>query len=302
MLAETTLVLGAGGPWGIAWMTGLILGLENEGIYPRRVQAIIGSSSGAILGARLGSDMTTLGLFEQETSIEAQTRQLSVLRQTTVPRSAEPSPPPASSSVSMLSILARGWDDEAQRVQAVCELALNANTISWSQFSSVMMPPSASAAAWPTVPLTLTAIDVDARSLQTFDRHSGVEVSLAVLASCAIPGIWPPVPINNRRYIDGGSWGSGDNVQLAAGAGSVLVISPLAAQHRHRIGGTAVLDRDISNLRSTGARVHLVVADEASLATRIGGMPDPASLKAAAEAGRAQGLQEAAALQRALAE
>jgi NTE family protein len=53
MLTRTTLVLGGGGPWGIAWMTGLILGLEDQGVHPRDPQVIIESSSGAILGARL---------------------------------------------------------------------------------------------------------------------------------------------------------------------------------------------------------------------------------------------------------
>jgi len=301
MLTKTTLVLGAGGPWGVAWMTGLILGLEEMGIEARHPHAIIGSSAGAVLGARLGTGITPEALFEQEASIEAQTRKLSVFRRLTPPRSEQSSPVSTSGPSSMLSVLAHEWDDEEQRIQAVCDLASNATTVSWAHFSSVMRPPSASAAAWPVVPLTVTAIDVDARSLQTFDTRSGVEMTLAVLASCAIPGVWPPAPINGRRYIDGGCWGSGDNVHLAAGAGSVLVISPLAAQRAQRPGGTTVLDRDIHNLRAAGVRVHLVVANPSSLATRGTGVPDPASMMAAAEAGRAQGRQEAGALQAALA-
>jgi NTE family protein len=51
MLDETTLVLGAGGPWGVAWMTGLLLGLEESGLAVRHVRAMVGSSAGAILGA-----------------------------------------------------------------------------------------------------------------------------------------------------------------------------------------------------------------------------------------------------------
>jgi NTE family protein len=165
----------------------------------------------------------------------------------------------------MLSILAREWDDEAQRVRAICDLALNANTISWSHFSSVMRPPSASAAAWPAVPLTFDCNRRRCAFTSNLWQRFRVEVSLAVLASCAIPGIWPPVPISNRRYIDGGSWGSGDNVHLAAGAGPMLVISPLAVQHSHRIGLTAVLDRDINNLRSIKSLILLGSLEDSNL-------------------------------------
>lgn len=299
MLSKTTVVLGAGGPWGTAWMAGLILGLEDSGIDVRHPQAIIGSSAGAILGARLASGMSPLELFEDQTSIESQTRQLSVFQRLMPPKS-EQAAPASSSPVSMLSILAKEWDDEEQRIRAVCELAVNAKTVSWDQFKSVMLATAPSNAPWPAVRFVATAIDVDARSLQAFDAHSGVEMTVATLASCAIPGLWPLVPINGRRYTDGGSWGSGDNAHLAAGASSVLIISPMAAQRAHRKTGAAVLDRDIQTLRSAGTRVHLLAADEASLTARGTGMPNPASMKAAAEAGRVQGRQEAVALQRAL--
>jgi predicted acylesterase/phospholipase RssA len=35
------------------------------------------------------------------------------------------------------------------------------------------------------------------------DRMSGVSLVDAVAASCAVPGIWPPVTIAGRRYMDG---------------------------------------------------------------------------------------------------
>lgn len=39
-----------------------------------------------------------------------------------------------------------------------------------------------------------------------FKRNSGVELVDAVLASCAVPYMWPPATINRRRYIDGGCY------------------------------------------------------------------------------------------------
>lgn len=63
------------------------------------------------------------------------------------------------------------------------------------------------------------------------------------------------------------------------------------------VAGTAVLDADLRSLRARGSRVHLIVADETSLATRSSGVaPDPESRKAAAEAGRLQGRREVSSL------
>jgi NTE family protein len=68
MLDETTLVMGAGGPWGIAWMTGLLLGLEERDLAVGHARAMVGSSAGAILGARIGAGIAIKTLFDQETS------------------------------------------------------------------------------------------------------------------------------------------------------------------------------------------------------------------------------------------
>ena len=49
----------------------------------------------------------------------------------------------------------------------------------------------------------LTAVDAETGEFQRFDRDSGVPLLQAVAASCAVPGVYPPVTIDGRRYIDG---------------------------------------------------------------------------------------------------
>ena len=61
---------------------------------------------------------------------------------------------------------------------------------------------------------------------RVFDRTSGVSLVDAVAASCAVPGIWPPVTIQGARYVDGGVRSS-DNADLASGFARVIVVSPL---------------------------------------------------------------------------
>ena len=64
-----------------------------------------------------------------------------------------------------------------------------------------------------------------------FEKSSGVSLVDAVAASCAVPGVWPPVTINGRRYIDGGMR-SAVNADLAAGYERVVVLAPINTAFR----------------------------------------------------------------------
>ncbi|KOG91505.1 patatin, partial [Streptomyces varsoviensis] len=57
---------------------------------------------------------------------------------------------------------------------------------------------------WPARRLLVTAVDAATGEFTAFDAASGVGIVDAVAASCAVPGVWPPVTIGAKRYIDGG--------------------------------------------------------------------------------------------------
>jgi NTE family protein len=119
-----------------------------------------------------------------------------------------------------------------------------------------------------------------------FDSQSGAELVDAVAASCAVPGIWPPVTIGGRRYIDGGVRSS-DNADLAEGSGRVVIISPLG--YDPPIPSPMPLRQVVGQLRDRGSEVIVMVPDPASAAA-IGANPlDPATRAPAADAGLAQG-------------
>ena len=108
----------------------------------------------------------------------------------------------------------------------------------------------------------------------------------AVAASCAVPGIWPPVTIGGSRYMDGGVR-SPDNADLAAGFGRITVISPLGFDSP--IPSPLPLRDVVARLRAEGSAVTVIVPDAASAAA-IGANPlDPATRTPASNAGRAQG-------------
>jgi len=126
----------------------------------------------------------------------------------------------------------------------------------------------------------VTAVDAATGEFRTFDRDSGVPLVQAVAASCAVPGVYPPVTIEGRRYVDGGMR-SAANVDLAKGYERIVVLAP----DRPRAGPMASVDAQVTGLV---ARVAVVSPDEAGR-TAIGrNVLDPAARAPSARAGRAQ--------------
>ena len=288
MLQDTTLVLGGGGLWGVAWMTGLIMGLEDRELDVRHPRAVIGTSAGSVTGAHLlCGGLSTQELFERQVLPQKQARQRI---------------PDAKNQATVFGLLAKRWHDPAERLTALCELAQSTQTISWEQRrADIVERLDLPSHEWPAQPLTITAVDVDSRDLHSFDASSGIDLVDAIAASCAVPGVWPVMPIGGRRYIDGGVWRTAENAQLAAGSPLVVILSPFGRAQAARSGEGSLLNGDVAALRAGGSQVVVISADPASLASlRGGGALDPAVRTPGAEAGRVQGRKEAAGLKAAL--
>ena len=118
-----------------------------------------------------------------------------------------------------------------------------------------------------------------AGEFRTFDRDSGVPLVQAVAASCAVPGVYPPVTIDGRRYVDGGMR-SAANADLADGYERLVVLAPIA----RGVGPLASVDAQVSGMV---ARVAVVSPDEASRRAIGRNVLDPAARRPSAEAGRA---------------
>ncbi len=133
---------------------------------------------------------------------------------------------------------------------------------------------------WPREPLTITAVDAATGAFETFTRSSGVDLVTAVAASCAVPGVYPPITAGERRFVDGGVR-SVANVDLAAGYDRVVVLAPIT----RGIGPMAGVDDQVDGLL---ARVAVVSPDAASKAAIGKNVLDPAARAPSARAGRAQ--------------
>jgi len=165
------------------------------------------------------------------------------------------------------------------------QFALDATTVPEAARRAVIESRLPSA-AWPATPTKLIAVDCGSGEMAAFDAGSGVSLVDAVGASAAVPGVWPPVTIDGRRYMDG-RVRSSDNADLAAGAERIVVISPLGLNTE--IPTWLPLRDVVAGLAADGAVVTVVSPDAASVAA-IGANPlDPATRVPAATAGRAQG-------------
>ena len=267
-------VLGAGGPAGIAWEVGIAAGLADAGIDMRKADLLIGTSAGSIVAAGLASRQGFEELFAQQVD---PARQVSELR----------APVDFGQLRHDLAAAKEGGGSVSEILQRVGAVAAAARTVPEAQRRSVIASRLA-IHAWPERDLRVVGVDVESGARMVFDAASGVDFVDAVAASCAVPGVCPPVTISGRRYMDGGVY-STDNADLAAGCDRVLILALRAQSPRLAV---VSLESAVEALRASGTEVDVVhpdAATEAVFASVGGNLLDPSVREGAARAGREQG-------------
>jgi NTE family protein len=266
------LVLGGGGVAGISWITGLLAGLADAGQDVTGADVVIGTSAGANVAAQIGSGLSLAELFARQVDPALQSRELmAVVDWEKFAADIEP--------------YTAGASTQAEQMIGLGRFALDADTVPEPERIAVIesrLP----ARDWPVRPTKLAAVDCVSGELAVFDAAAGVSLVEAVAASSAVPGIWPPVTIEGRRYMDGGVR-SADNADLADGFARVVVISPLGLDSP--LPTFMPLREVLAGLKDGGAAVTLISPDEASVAAIGTNALDPGTRVPAATAGRAQG-------------
>lgn len=221
--SRLTVVLGGGGNPALAFHVGALKALQDEtGLGVPDADLVIGTSAGAIVGARLASGH----------SVDDLTRRAP---------SAGPAKP----------MLVPRWDSRVGLVRSAVGAGLAAaRNVSRLPIPNGLLAPvervfppglysvgdwesSGLAEAWPEQHLWLVTIDtvtnrrVVLRHLD--DGRPEAPLVQAVSASCAVPGVFAPERIGRHLLVDGGMH-SPTNVDLAARARSqvVIALAPLA--------------------------------------------------------------------------
>ncbi len=271
---RTALVLGGGGITGIAWEIGVLAGLAEAGTDLSGADLVVGTSAGSVVGAQLTGGAELPAMFE---------RQLE-------PPTAEKAARMTRSLLAQYGLaLLRSRRNDVEFRRRVGGLALAAERSGLTPTEQERLDVIGSrlvTTEWPERPLVITAVDAQTGEFRTFDRTSGVPLVQAVAASCAVPGVYPPVTIGDRRYVDGGMR-SAANADLAQGYDRLVVLAPIP----RGIGPIASVDAQVTGMVS---RVAVVSPDRDSR-TAIGrNVLDPAARAPSARAGRAQAATVAA--------
>lgn len=273
-MTRRAVVLGAGGPAGIAWEVGVIAGLKDAGVDLRHADLFVGTSAGSVVATQITSGLAIDKLFQQQVDADQQVRELTA-------------PIDLNQLKADLARLKEGGGGAHEVLRRIGAWALAAKTVSEAQRREVIAA-RLPVHVWPERPLRVVAVDVENGERCVFDRSSGVDLIDAVAASCAVPGVWPPVTIGDRRYMDGGAYAT-ENADLAIGCDHVLVV---ALTPRPPGLGVTSLDAALKVLRDSGVGVEVVHPDdatEAAFASVGGNLLDPSVRESAARAGRAQG-------------
>jgi NTE family protein len=265
-MTSRALVLGAGGEAGIAWEVGLLAGLAAHGVDLTAADLMVGTSAGAGVAARINSDIGLIDLYEH---------QLAPVNGEIVARMG----PRAMAGFVWAVALAR--DPVRARVR-LGRMARRARTESPEQRRAVIEA-RLGTHEWPTNHLLITAVDAETGEFATFHSRSGVDLVDAVGASCAVPGVWPPVTINGRRWMDGGMR-SPANADLAAGCDRVVVIAPIV----RGLGPMPTVPSQVAELARDGRAVVLVAPDTSAVAAFGRNLLDPHRRAPSARAGYAQ--------------
>jgi len=292
-------VLGGGGILGEAWMSALLTGLADAARFdPRDCEAFVGTSAGSIVAAALAG------------GVEPHARLGELPEQPPVPES-------------------ESSDGDSYAAARALQMATAVGRVTAAPFAAVGLRAAEPGgallrrAALSRVPAGRRSLGglgerVDGRGaawdgrllVATVDLGSGrrvmfgapdapaATVGQAVEASCAIPGVFRPVEIGGRSYVDGGAW-SGTNMDAApvSRGTSVLCLNPTGALRlplRSAFGAFAAISRSLAAvevlaLERRGARVKNVAPDAASAAAMGSNLMDPAPRAEVIAAGLAQG-------------
>jgi NTE family protein len=295
---NVALVLGGGGAAGQAWEIGIIAGLAEAGLdMTEAADLVVGTSAGATTAAWVRSGIPAAELLASVLSEPA--------RPVGQNRERPPSLPMATVFERMRAIGAAATSAaDLQRAMGAFGLESDSTLEPGAGQRRAVVAARLPRHEWPDRPMIVTAVDAHTGELAAFDRDSGVDLVDAVNASTALPGLVPTVSINGARYIDGGVR-STENADLASGYANVVVLSPLGgrSQAPPQAGQFEGLRRDpewgtdlaseVEALRKQGSRVEVITPDADSRAAFGTNMTDLATRIPAAQAGYAQGKQEA---------
>jgi NTE family protein len=266
--------LAGGGERVVAWEVGVLAGLVDGGMDPRRGAVVLGTSAGALVAARVAAGVDPRADADQIAAA-----------------------PPGRNAGGAEAFAALGavWESAgtstAERRRALGRLAIERSP-GGEDAAVASVARRLPGGDWP-ASLRVAAVDARRGERVVFDAAAGVPLARAVAASRAVPMLRSPVTVGGRPFVDG-ALGSATNADALAGvaASLTIIVTPVAAGPAapgpERVWLAALRD-EVAALERVGR--HVVVV-HASPQERAAMGPDPmsgASAPLAVAAGRERG-------------
>ena len=281
------LVVGAGAALGGAWALGVLCALQDvEGYDPAAQDVVVGTSAGSVLAALVACGVPLQEMVGRLSGGRAEVQGTEPVNALDVDDhvhralSDVPLPIPFPGN---LALAARSLGRPRRHTLMTAAAALAPRGRGVLAPVGELVAEFQAGRGWPERPRTwVVALDFDSGRRVVFGRPGAPAASLpeAVMASCAAPGYFPPVPIGTRRYVDGGGVSvTNADVLVRERLDEVVVVAPMAlAAGDPRRGALARLDgglrryatgrleREVGRLEAAGTRVRVFAPTREDLA------------------------------------
>jgi NTE family protein len=271
----------------MAYHAGVLKALADEGGFdPTAADLIVGTSAGSVMGTLLRTGWTADDLWDH--ALGEQPSATMVRRTESAGRRARRVV--GSTYIATRSIVKAPLPRVPEFVARRFPAGVFDNAELRDQLAEVVDE------EWPEDPLWLVAVDVQTGRRVVLRKRGSTGATLreSVMASCAIPGIFPPVKVGRRLMVDGGAH-STTHLDLAAGWGCDLVIgvvpmaydpadAPGSVDQLVRRTATRAVAREARVARARGATVLLVRPTAADIRVAGRDMMRPADTGAIARA------------------
>lgn len=280
------LSLGGGGLYFVAWQVAYLFRLAELGVDLSGTDRVVGTSAGSLVATVL--EAGNLGRLHSELRLLSRLPKLM--------SALAPASDLHPSQVRARDLFGSAGDDRPETIREIGRAALAARAP-----GPGVMPRNIgfiqASRRWPSAALHITCVDAYSGERCVMTARHRVGPARAVAASSAVPGLFTPQPILDRRCMDGGVSGSGVHLDLLSGAARAVVLCLTDGQGEQQGAMTVApgsIRAELDGLRGSGTEVFVRMPESMELSQLM----DPAAVPDAISMARRQAEADASELQR----
>jgi NTE family protein len=298
MHTPDVLVLGGGGILGEAWMSSLLTGLDEGAHFDARSCGLyLGTSAGSIVAASLATGVepgARLGRLPEQPELGPGEQTPDGDRGWLATPTAGGLPGAAAASLASLAIGSSAGSGALLRRTALRRVPRGRRSLQGLAAAVDAAGARFDGRLW------ITAVELESGRRVIFGSPGAPpsRVGRAVEASCSIPGVFAPVAIAGRTYVDGGAWSPTNMDAIDVKPGMVVTCLNPTGSMRPSVGSVlgalgsvsrGVAAAEALALRHRGALVATIAPDEESSAMMGVNLMDGSRRSGVIAAGLAQG-------------